>query len=249
MDVPDYHRGLLLRRNLHPVTTLLPTETARAVGGFGEDVPGWEDWEFYMRLAVAGYCGAKVHSPTLLYRLATGVNRERDKQGGSGLYEQVVAEYADYRDGRPMMACCGANAAAKEAARLAVAATEGGMGKEEAMRLEYMGDGRTYYGGRNASDRLITPDPRDVAGLLALGVWRVAAIPAQMPRMPQPRRRMTPAPAVETVEVSTTPNDVGVAAASFVPAQHAEEVGDVEPPTEETTRHAEPPRGRGKRAA
>ena len=70
-DAPLYDRQMLLtERNIHNVTALVPTRVAKSIGGFDEIIRGWEDWDFYIRLGLAGYCGVKVPSPFILNRLS-----------------------------------------------------------------------------------------------------------------------------------------------------------------------------------
>jgi hypothetical protein len=73
--VPDWTRDGWLQSGLHAVTALIPTQWARDVGGFDEELPGWEDWDFFIKLTIAGYCGQRVPEPLLAYRQHTGARR------------------------------------------------------------------------------------------------------------------------------------------------------------------------------
>lgn len=58
----------------HIITTLLPTQAARAIGGFDESIggAGEEDEDFYARLHVAGICHARVAEPLVDYHIDQG---------------------------------------------------------------------------------------------------------------------------------------------------------------------------------
>lgn len=70
--VEEYDQQKMLTGLRHAVTTLLPTSAIRAVGGFDEGLPCFEDWDLYCKLAVAGYCGARLAQPLLIYRISGG---------------------------------------------------------------------------------------------------------------------------------------------------------------------------------
>lgn len=59
----------------HAVTTLLPLEWAREVGGFDETLPGGEDTDFYMKLGASGYCGQRLGEPLFIYHSDSGDSR------------------------------------------------------------------------------------------------------------------------------------------------------------------------------
>ncbi|NLT05429.1 MAG: glycosyltransferase family 2 protein [Solirubrobacterales bacterium] len=65
---PPYDPYKLLYRSLVSVTSLVRREAFEAVGGFDPDVPGYEDWDFYLSLLEAGWEGRRVDRVTLHYR-------------------------------------------------------------------------------------------------------------------------------------------------------------------------------------
>jgi glycosyltransferase involved in cell wall biosynthesis len=71
---PDWDVALLWRRGIAPVTCLYTREMWERAGGMSEESYR-EDWDFHLRLAMAGYCGAKVPEPLMTYRHATGMRR------------------------------------------------------------------------------------------------------------------------------------------------------------------------------
>lgn len=72
----DWHEGdavkfapecLIVNRNWHCITTLLPTNWARAIGGFDENLPFAEDTYFYLKLSSLGMCGKRYPHPLFHY--------------------------------------------------------------------------------------------------------------------------------------------------------------------------------------
>lgn len=126
----DYSQDLIRRALIHPVTCLVPTEDALAVG-FDETLPVFEDWDFYARLAARGVCGIRLPEPLLIYRRATGQRtRLAIEPNGDGNTEPVYtalgnatveAIIQDYRNKEfAMCGCQGKNNAAMSAARTAL---------------------------------------------------------------------------------------------------------------------------------
>lgn len=194
---PLYNRSMLLGNyNLHNVTALLPTRIAKAVGGFDEVIRGWEDWDFYIRLALAGYCGTKVPSPFILYNLGTGVNRANHNKIGDEIIASVRERYHDYMEGtKPLMGC---GCSDDEARKIARAFVDGLPAQQQinGVLMEYLGrnegeipfkvNGNTYRGANNASSRFVQVKAEDVTRLLALNVWRLVPLSAET-KKPSPQ--------------------------------------------------------------
>lgn len=215
-EVPDYRPQAWLETGQHAVTALIETAHARAVGGFDEVMRGWEDWDFFIKLAIAGVCGQRVAEPLLVYRQHTGTIREQSLARKDELLAALRDRYAAYATGElPMSTCCGGNADALLAAKRALAQANGelpwaepivlsGIEEPQVVRMEFTGDrvggasyigrpsGHTYIGGNNTFDKYINADPRDVDHLLSLGIWRV--VPGQ--RLIQKPAEQTPSPTV-----------------------------------------------------
>lgn len=204
-EAPEYTQQGWLQNGQHAVTALLPTAWVRAVGGFDESMVGWEDWDFYIKFAIAGYCGARVPEALLAYRQTTGTVRERSLAAKDELLSVLRERYADYATGvKPMGSCCGGNGDAILAARFAI----GGGQTFDAptpdtlpgvVRMEFIGpqvgaitffgaNGRHQYrGGNNNMDRYVDVQPEDVRHLEGSGHWRVvtrAPEPSVPPAMP-----------------------------------------------------------------
>lgn len=175
---PRYDRQHILLRALHCVTTLVPTDHVRAVGGFNETLFGWEDWEFYIRLARAGFCGTRVGMPVITYRIGLGQNRNHS-HSIHGLHQEIQAAYGK---GITEMGCCPGNSNAQQAARGATVPLPNPPDADGLVGMEYIGPyeapvsysahGRSYYAGLSAP--FVRAQPNDVQKLLDFGVFRLA---------------------------------------------------------------------------
>lgn len=68
-NVPDWDPDLLLVTNLHPITALVRAEWFHRASGFDESMrDGYEDWEFWIRLASKGARGVRVREPLFNWR-------------------------------------------------------------------------------------------------------------------------------------------------------------------------------------
>lgn len=196
--------------NLHPITALVPTWCVRAVGGFDEDAPGFEDWTLWIRLAQAGFCGERIYGPTFVYRIQEGVSHRADALGGQALMDAVTRPYRQGGTGDMQMAGCGCGGGAAKAKEMArqLAQTFGAEATADngQVVLEYIGpghgtqtyggrgrtpSGKEYRAGNNAAKRYIIVPPEDVAYLVGLGFFRRQYAPA--PFVPPPVVEEAPA--------------------------------------------------------
>jgi len=182
----DYEQHFYKTFNIHPVTAFVPTEIAREIGGFHEETPGWEDWTFFLRLAIHGYCGHYVRGPVFVYNQLTGVNHFEDVKLGDSLMEQVRNLFRDETGDIPMSKCgCGGPAlAAKKSLTQYRNELETLTNDNGTVAMEYIGNNFgaiafrspitqiTYRGGRSPAVRFISADPQDVDWLLSLEVWQ-----------------------------------------------------------------------------
>jgi hypothetical protein len=86
----------------HVITALIPTEMARAVGGFDETLPGAEDTDFYLKLTTRKWCGIRLGEPLFHY----GAEGTRAKTFKASPDEQRVMKMISERYGGKM-GCCG----------------------------------------------------------------------------------------------------------------------------------------------
>jgi len=211
-QVDDYTQAGWLERGVHAVTALIPSEHVRGVGGFDETMRGWEDWDFFIKLAISGVCGRRLPEPLLIYRQHTGTIRERSLTNKDELLAALKDRYAKYATGdEAMSSCCGGNADTLLAAKAALARANGPAGAEAAFlpiqsaasegpstaRLKFIGkqrgamtfvgkpSGRQYRFGNNALEQYGDVDPRDVAHFLTFPDFELVYQPAQPIIAPQ----------------------------------------------------------------
>lgn len=199
--VPEYDPLLWLEGAQHAVTCLIPTEDVRALGGFDEQLPAWEDWDLLIKLAVAGVCGQRIAAPLLVYRLETGQRRKVGDAKEADLLSAIRDRYHAYGTGeRPMGSCCGGRAPALETAAQAMHMMLGIFEEEMApapqenapVRLEFVGPEwgeqvwfsqdrqRQYKAGRDPAVRYVDVDPRDWQWLVSFGKFERVVLPTQV---------------------------------------------------------------------
>ena len=201
----------------HPVSALIARTTALEVGGFDGDLPLYEDHDFFLKLQIAGHCGARLAEPQLTYRANLGNRRKQAETLGLEITAKLQERYHGYFDGdQKMTSCCGDSGAAG-----IILQAKGLLGMKndsvqqsstvypEFVRLEYIGantgaisfmvNGRTYRGGRNPVTRYIDARPEDVEHLLLTGRWGRVERRAVVPESPLPvptKQEIAPEPAI-----------------------------------------------------
>jgi glycosyltransferase involved in cell wall biosynthesis len=94
--VPDWDPVLLLITNLHPPTALVRREAFDAAGGFDESMrDGYEDWDFWLRLAERGYRGVRLRKPVYTWRRhssETMISRALTRH--EAIYRRLVENHA-----------------------------------------------------------------------------------------------------------------------------------------------------------
>lgn len=244
-EAPAYSQAAWFERGQHAVTALIPTDWARAVGGFDEDLPGWEDWDFFAKLAARGFCGHRVAGTLLGYRKDSGTVRDASWAQRETLAPLIRQRY----EGVTPMGCgCGPAGAALLRIRSAITA-EDAMGTDlqpGQTLMEYTGakagtssvqsrarreNGRPVryvYGG---DVRLIPVWDEDVPFLESIGFRR--AVPAETPAPVQTAPTVPPVPPVPPEPyrpAPEAPEDPGPALAAPAPLGAPEgpaEVADV----------------------
>lgn len=90
-------------KTFHVVTTVIPTQAARLIGGFDETMQGAEDADFYIRLRLSGVCGLHLNAPLMSYR----EGGQRSVQARLNGHEAHAQLYMSQRYGGYNMGCCG----------------------------------------------------------------------------------------------------------------------------------------------
>lgn len=96
----EFNCEQLRREAIHPVTALVPKAWHIEVGGFDEEIDGWEDWEYYLKLSANNHCGIRVPEPLVIYDYESGVRREFSLTIKKGLLKILKNRYR-----RDKMAC------------------------------------------------------------------------------------------------------------------------------------------------
>lgn len=219
-QTPDYDQALWLDRSANAVTVLMAADDARLVDGFDPDLPGWEDWDFFIKLTIAGCCGVRVPEPLMVYRHTTGARRETALQQRPKLLDIFRSRYAAYVTGDKAMANCGSCGGSGQAINQAKQML--GIGPTvdipppldehaQVVRMEYIGPyfgavsyhgtktRKVYRGGLDPSHKYIDAEPADVAGLLDTEHWRAIS--------PMPKPKPAPTPISEILATSAMPEN------------------------------------------
>lgn len=180
----------------HPISVLMKREQAVAVGMFDTGLKGWEDWDFFAKLKVAGFCGDWLEKPLLVYRTHTGARRQESLDNKEALKSEIWQRYGAFFTGkREKRMCCGSDDNAVLEAKRYLGMIESGKGETPMennngmIRLEYIGQSqgavpyksiqgkqlsRTYRLGNNALNRYVDAPREDAAILIGAGLCRAA---------------------------------------------------------------------------
>jgi len=181
----------------HPITVLMETEQAKDLM-FNQEMPTWEDWDFFLRAAIKGYCGVRLGEPMLVYRTESGMRRKlaQNPDGSNNevsdkLLKEFNQSYRKYYTGELKMAnCCGGGQAATEIMNAKKMGVMSNNQIQETIAMEkdyyrmkyagasvgaktYMVNNRTYRGGDNDIDRYADVYKDDVNQLVATGSWQL----------------------------------------------------------------------------
>lgn len=104
-ESPDWDPEKLKGGQLGAVTGLYPREAWVAVGGYREDIPGWEDWDFQIALADQGVCSYRFAAPLWVYRKHTGWRREENLARFAESKAGILSRWEKYWKGATFVAC------------------------------------------------------------------------------------------------------------------------------------------------
>lgn len=224
-ELPDYDQRQW--RGQHATNILIARADLLTVGLFDPSLRGWEDWDLFIRLAIAGKCGRRAAFAGFAYRFDTGTIRNTSLERKDEILPVMRERYADYYDGgKPMANCCGGDATAVLEAKRVIEGIQRLLGAGETVetpaaqvqtsgltpavvRMEYTGErtgsvtyfggnGRQYAAGNNPHDKYLDVHPDDVAHLELTGEFR------RVPLRPEPSEAavVVPAPALSPATVT-----------------------------------------------
>lgn len=184
---------------INAVTVMMSTEDAREVM-FDEDMPGWEDRDFFANCAARGIHGVRLSEALLYYRVDTGSRRAEAMKQTKNLGALLARRYGPYVKGVKKMApCCGSTGenaiiAAKRALGVSIPDGDAPVIGNQTVRMEFTGaevgpvwyqgvegSGRKYRGANTAQYRFIDAHPQDAAKLELSGKWKRVERGAVMP--------------------------------------------------------------------
>jgi glycosyltransferase involved in cell wall biosynthesis len=184
----------------HAINALMWRQDALGVGGFDEELPGWEDWDFAIKCALNGVCGELLPVETFVYRKFSGQRRDLAASSMEGLLPILKERYQEYYTGANEIMSCGCRGNGAEIlmkAKQAVVAWAT-VDRPEAQevssmtRMKFIGARpgsktyerikgqllqRKYRGGNNSVGRYIDADPADVELLESTGEWAAEDTP------------------------------------------------------------------------
>jgi hypothetical protein len=213
----------LLDANMVPAGIMVSRSGFDAAGGYPAGfADGRQDWAFAVALGAKGYCGQRIDKPLYLYR-REGQNRtlsNTNPDSREKFHIQMMQTFPELYKGDRPMGCCGGGARRAQAkATNKGAKTQGMLGAEGMVMIEYVGAnvGRTAWRGDvtgarytfSGAQRIRLVDVHDVPGLLDVVYDRKKAfrryVAPVVAKAPEPEPAPAPvvveyvAPAVEVV--------------------------------------------------
>jgi len=92
------------------ITTLVPKLWHDEIGGFDEDMPSWEDVDYWYRMAIAGKPFVRIPEPLMVYVIWAGQRREQGREIHGDLLTYMADKYR--RLDKVMCSGCGKKAPA-----------------------------------------------------------------------------------------------------------------------------------------
>ena len=194
-DAPEYDAHAWLKRGQHIVSVLMATEDARAIQ-FSETMMGYEDWDFFVRCAVGGFCGAPLNRVLITYRHFAGRRSVKARPNHAELVKEIKARFDDFTGGKKVMTpCCGGNVKARNSIQVVSANASASQAQRNGfVRMQFIGTRAapvTYYankhpysGGLMTEFKFVDALPDDVAILEATGMWRRVQVAAPVIPIP-----------------------------------------------------------------
>jgi glycosyltransferase involved in cell wall biosynthesis len=148
-DPSTYMTHLRTKGCLHAVTALYPKRIWEEVGGFDEELPAWEDWDFQLAAANIGECSTRIPHPLWVYRKSTGYRREENYAEHEESKQGILRKWKRFFGGeQELMACSGCTK--RQRVPVAQALTKKSPAAQvstngEAVLIEYTGEQSTRH--------------------------------------------------------------------------------------------------------
>lgn len=137
------NNGVTVTGMIHSVTALTPKSVWEKVGGYDEQLPGWEDWDFQLAIADIGQCSRRIAAPLFVYRKHTGMRREANHEAFEQSKEGILRKWGRlWNGGKELMACgsCGRRQTVPSGSGVWAATSSRRIESEEAVLIEYTGN-------------------------------------------------------------------------------------------------------------
>ena len=92
-EADDWNAKKIVSQSICPITGIYEKSHVELVGGFSEDAPGWEDWDFHLKLVEQGICGTRVKYPLIMYNMNFGWRREDNFKNKNNLIKYIQDKY------------------------------------------------------------------------------------------------------------------------------------------------------------
>ena len=227
----EYDFEELLYRNCMHKGILYPRKAWVEVGGYSNAMnDGREDWEFNIKLGLAGYCGVLLQEPLYMYRRQHQGRTQRVPKTRGYFQQKIIRLHPDvYNKGVRPMACCGKRATPKVATSPTIsirqtprAATLKVAPDDTWVEIDFVANfignqtisgpsKNRYKYGRNQRNKRFWAHPDDVAFLLELQPKLFAL------HVPPATKKIAPVPAPEPEQVVVTEPEPAIIA-RVVPA-------------------------------
>lgn len=90
---PDTEPGKVYTWNL--ITSLVPKAWHDEIGGFDEDMPSWEDVDYWWRIAKRGHCFHRIPRSLVVYHFYTGGRRDFGLANHQELFQYLTDKHAE----------------------------------------------------------------------------------------------------------------------------------------------------------
>lgn len=85
----EFDIEFLKTQAIHPITTFIPKSWHKEISGFDTTLKGWEDWDYYLRMACSGHCGRRLPEALLMYDYSSGKRREESLKKKDSLLQRI----------------------------------------------------------------------------------------------------------------------------------------------------------------
>lgn len=106
----DFDSTRVISKMQYPGSSVIvPMDIAQTMvefqGGFDEQIPGMEDWDYQIAVHHLGYCAYHIPEPLFVYRMHTSTKRDRDYAKIDEIVGYVDRKWSSYRTGEKTIMC------------------------------------------------------------------------------------------------------------------------------------------------